>query len=150
MTDESVHEGGCLCGAVRYRSTTPPVRGVLCHCSMCRKHSGAPVLAFVHFPLESFRWLRGRPTRHQSSKFAQRGFCSTCGSTITMHEEVLRDRVQVTVGSLDEPSRVRMDDHVWTEDQISWFEVKDQLPRFRQSSSGVPSKALESDESRET
>jgi hypothetical protein len=67
-----------------------------------------------------------------------------------MHEEVLRDRVQVTVGSLDEPNRVRMDDHVWTEDQISWFEVKDELPRFRQNSSVVPTIASEPDESRET
>jgi len=67
-----------------------------------------------------------------------------------MHEDVLGDRVQVTVGSLYEPNRVRMDDHVWTEDQIPWFEIKDELPRFRQSSSVVPTKALESDESRET
>jgi hypothetical protein len=59
-----------------------------------------------------------------------------------MHEEVLEDRVQVTVGSLDEPQRVRLDDHVWTQDQLPWFEVNDQLPRFKQNSSAVPTKAL--------
>ncbi len=143
MSDESVHEGGCLCGAIRYRSTAAPVRGVICHCSMCRKHSGAPVLAFVHFPLESFRWLEGEPARYQSSKLAQRGFCPACGSTISMHEEVLDDRVQVTVGSLDEPERVKMNDHVWTQEQIPWFQVNDALPRFDRSSTAVPSKASE-------
>ncbi len=143
MSDESVHEGGCLCGAIRYRSTAAPVRGVICHCSMCRKHSGAPVLAFVHFPLESFRWLEGEPARYQSSKFAQRGFCPACGSTISMHEEVLDDRVQVAVGSLDEPERVKMNDHVWTQEQIPWFQVNDALPRFDRSSTAVPSKASE-------
>jgi hypothetical protein len=60
-----------------------------------------------------------------------------------MHEEVLGDRVQVTLGSLDEPQRVRPNDHVWTQDQLPWFEIKDQLRRFPQSSSVVPTKAVD-------
>jgi hypothetical protein len=134
-------EGGCLCGAIRYRATSAPVRGVICHCFMCRKHSGAPALAFVHFPAQAFIWVRGQPTRFQSSEFAQRGFCSNCGSTLTMHEEVLADRVQVTVGSLDEPERVRIDDHVWTEQAIPWFQIADPLPRYPTSSPAVPTRA---------
>ena len=63
-----------------------------------------------------------------------------------MHEEILSDRVLVAVGSLDEPPRVYPDDHLWTQDQIPWFEIKDQLPRFRQNSSAVPTRALDSDE----
>jgi hypothetical protein len=59
-----------------------------------------------------------------------------------MREEVLRDRVQVCVGSLDEPDTIRIDDHVWTQQRVAWFEIKDDLPRFPQSSSAVPSKAL--------
>ncbi len=140
MEDE-IFEGGCLCGAVRYRAASSPLRSVICHCSMCRKHSGAPVLAFVHFPIQSFVWIKGQPTRYRSSEFAERGFCARCGSTMTMHEEVLEDRVQVTVGSLDTPERVRPDDHVWTQEQLPWFQVLDKLPRFPQSSSVVPSKA---------
>jgi hypothetical protein len=49
-----------------------------------------------------------------------------------IYEEGLTDRVQVTLGSLDTPERVRLDDHVWTEDRLAWFEVKDDLPRFAQ------------------
>jgi len=60
---------------------------------------------------------------------------------MSMHEEVLVDRVQVAVGSLDHPERVRIDDHVWTQEQISWFHVSDQLSRFPRSSSAVASKA---------
>ena len=140
MTD-TVFEGGCLCGAIRYRAAAPPMRAVICHCSMCRKHTGAPIGSFVHFPIDSFTWLSEQPTRYRSSEFAERGFCSQCGSTVAMHEEVLNDRVQVALGSLDQPDRVSINDHVWTEDQISWFEIKDDLPRFRQSSSAVPTKA---------
>ena len=142
---ENIYEGGCLCGEIRYRSTVSPIRGVICHCSICRKHSGAPALAFVHFPTSDFMWLSGEPARYRSSTFAERGFCATCGSTVTMHEEVLQDRVQIAVGSLDEPDRVQPNDHVWTEDQVQWFRIDDGLPRFPKNSSAVLSKALESE-----
>ncbi len=59
-----------------------------------------------------------------------------------MHEEVLGDRVQVTLGSLDRPQDVRPDDHVWTQSRLTWLEVADDLPRFAQSTDAVPSRAL--------
>lgn len=142
MSNES-YRGGCLCGAVRYRATAPPLRGVICHCSMCRRHSGAPALAFVHFPRDAFRWENGEPARYRSSRHAERGFCRTCGSTVSMHEDVLADRVQVAVGSLDEPDRVAIDDHVWTGSGIAWFEVRDALPRHPRSSPAVATRAAD-------
>ena len=144
MPDSPAFTGGCLCGAIRYEARAQPLRGVICHCSMCRKHSGAPVLAFVHFPRSAFRWLGQQPKRYRSSAFAERGFCALCGSTLSMHEEVIADRVQVTVGSLDDPSRVKIDDHVWTKEQLQWFNVADDLPRFSASSTAVATKASES------
>ena len=141
MNEAAIFEGGCLCGAVRYRATAPPIRGVICHCPMCRRHSGAPVLAFVHFRLQDFGWVRGAPTRYRSSAFAERGFCSVCGSTLSMHEEVLADRVQIAVGSLDQPQRITITDHVWTRHQLPWFQITDRLPRFLASSSAVPTQA---------
>ena len=140
MTNE-MYEGGCLCGAVRYKSTAVPIRCVICHCEYCRKHSGAPCLSFVHFPIKAFTWLTKEPRRYRSSRYAERGFCPECGSTLSMHEEVLGDRVQVTLGSLDNPGRVEPQDHVWTQSQISWFEVEDELPRFQRSSTAAPSEA---------
>jgi hypothetical protein len=134
-------EGGCLCGAVRYRATVEPLRGVMCHCEMCRKHSGAPALAFVHFPSDAFAWIGAQPAWYRSSAFADRGFCPKCGSTLGMREQVLADRVQVCVGSLDEPARIRLDDHVWRRSRVAWFETSDELPRFEKSSSAVESKA---------
>ena len=143
MSESSVFKGGCLCGAVRYRATSAPVRGVICHCPMCRKHSGAPALAFVHFRSQDFTWLGGQPTRYRSSEFAERGFCAACGSTLSMHEEVLADRVQIVAGSLDEPQRIHIDDHVWTQHQLPWLRIEDRLPRYTASSTAVPSKAAE-------
>ena len=64
-----------------------------------------------------------------------------------MHEEVLDDRVQVTLGSLDDPEIVQPEDHVWTQSQVSWFEIRDDLPRFEKSSTAVASKAGEDQDS---
>jgi len=140
---EAIYEGGCLCGAIRYRATANPTRCMICHCQTCRKHSGGPCLSFVHFPVESFSWLGAKPKRFRSSAFAERGFCAACGSTISMHEEVLADLVQIALGSLDQPERVRPDDHVWTKSRIAWFDISDNLPRFPGNSPAVPSKALD-------
>ena len=135
--------GGCLCGAVRYRATADPIRAVNCHCGMCRRLSGAAFLTYVHFLIGAFTWTKGEPTRYRSSSEAGRGFCDRCGSTLTMYETVLKDRVQVTLGSLDRPENVRPDDHVWTESQLAWLHIDDDLPRFPRMSSAVPSRALE-------
>jgi hypothetical protein len=135
--------GGCLCGAVRYRATVDPIRAVNCHCGMCRRASGAAFLTHVHFPIGAFTWSQGYPTRYRSSSEAERGFCNRCGSTLTMHETVLDDRVQVTLGSLDRPDNVRPDDHVWTGSQLPWLRIDDDLPRFPRTSSAVPSRAVE-------
>ena len=135
--------GGCLCGGLRYRAEAGPVRVVICHCSICRRVSGAPMLCFVHFPGNAFAWLHGEPLRYRSSPHAERGFCPRCGSTLTMHEPVIADRVQVTLGSLDDPAAIRPQDHVWTEQQLPWLRVDDDLPRFPTISSAVPSRALD-------
>lgn len=141
MQDDPTFEGGCLCGAIRYRATAAPLRGVICHCAICRRHSGAPALAFVHFPADAFEWRGPAPNWFRSSAHAERGFCPRCGSTLGMREDVLDDRVQVSIGSLDDPTRVRIDDHVWTRSRLPWFETTDHLPRFARSSTAVPSDA---------
>ncbi|HSX61013.1 MAG TPA: GFA family protein [Tahibacter sp.] len=143
MPEAIRYEGGCLCGAVRYAASAAPLRGVICHCAMCRRHSGAPALAFVHFPADAFTWTTAPPRWYRSSAFAGRAFCAACGSTLGMREDVLADRVQVCVGSLDEPARARIDDHVWTSARLPWFDTTDALPRFAGSSTAVPSKAID-------
>ena len=135
--------GGCLCGAVRYRASADPLRVVSCHCGACRRASGAAFMTFVHFPASAFEWIGGQPTRYRSSAEAERGFCAVCGSTLSMHEAVLADRVQVSLGSLDRPDLVRPDDHVWTTSQLPWLNLVDDRPRFPTVSDAVPSRALD-------
>jgi hypothetical protein len=63
-----------------------------------------------------------------------------------MHEAVLPDRVQVALGSLDRPQDVQPDDHVWTERQMPWLNLVDDLPRHPKISDAVPSRALDEGE----
>ena len=65
-----------------------------------------------------------------------------------MHEAVLADRVQVSLGSLDRPDLVRPHDHVWTKSQLPWLEVVDDLPRYPKISTAVPSRVIEGDDDR--
>jgi hypothetical protein len=58
----TVREGGCLCGAVRYRIEALPTDIAYCHCRMCQKASGAPAMAWATVPASAFAWTRGRPT----------------------------------------------------------------------------------------
>lgn len=70
--------GGCLCGAVRYRTTAEPIRAVNCHCGMCRRMSGAAFLTHVHFLIGAFTWTKGKPTRYRFLSLA-RGFPAPSG-----------------------------------------------------------------------
>jgi hypothetical protein len=122
------------------------MRAVNCHCGMCRRISGAAFMTFVHFPASAFAWEDAEPTRYRSSVDAERGFCARCGSTLSMHEAVLADRVLVSLGSVDRPDLVRPDDHVWTRSQLPWLKVADDLPRFATISDAVPSRAAVDDD----
>jgi hypothetical protein len=75
-------EGHCLCGAVTIRSKTAPGWVGACHCRMCQRWSGA---VFACFPAEGVT-VDGPVTRFQSSDFAERAFCATCGSHLWMRD----------------------------------------------------------------
>jgi hypothetical protein len=77
-------EGGCLCGGVRFVATGQPSGAFWCHCQSCRKHTGAPVSVFVEFDREAYTITKGEITRFESTPGkTRRGFCATCGSTLT-------------------------------------------------------------------
>ena len=138
--------GGCLCGAVRYAARAAPLRVVSCHCAHLPAGLRRRVPDLRPFSGGRVRVDPRRAARYRSSAEAERGFCPVCGSTLSMHEAVLADRVQVSLGSLDRPDLVRPDDHVWTSSQLPWLELVDDRPRFATTSDAVPSRALDGDD----
>lgn len=136
MSAAAIHEGGCLCGAVRYRADAPPKHVNHCHCRMCRVGSGAPILTWVTFSRDRFRWTKGAPTMRRSSDIAQRGFCNTCGTALLWQGDAGPGEIDVTAGSLDRPEGIAPQDHLWTESALPWFTVVDDLPRYQRSRKG--------------
>lgn len=124
--------GGCLCGAVRYACQQAPVDIGYCHCRMCQRASGAPVVAWAEFPPEAFSYTRGAPRTFQSSTDAQREFCGDCGSQLLFRDTAEAKSVDINVGTLDDPGQVAPRYHIWTESQLAWFKVDDSLPRHKQ------------------
>ncbi len=129
MADDAVHEGGCLCGAVRYRVAGAPAWVAHCHCQSCRRATGAPMVTWVGFVRDRFEVTRGAPERFASSPGVARRFCAGCGTPLTYEAERFPGEVHVTVGSLDRPEDFPPAGHVWTSEQITWLHLADELPR---------------------
>lgn len=110
--------GGCQCGRVRYTAEIADDEAYLCHCRMCQRATGGVSIAFRNVPLADVTWQR-EPDRYRSSSFAQRGFCRECGTPLT-YERDGADRLDLTVGSFDEPFGFRPVSHSGVE---SWHEA---------------------------
>jgi hypothetical protein len=124
------YEGGCLCGQIRFRIAAQPGATGYCHCRMCQKNSGAPAIAWVIFPAESFRWIAGTPATYRSSARAKRSFCANCGSYMLFTTEECPTEVSVNTASLDDPDLFPPRMHIFTERRISWFSTHDELPHY--------------------
>lgn len=123
--------GGCLCGAMRYESDALPFHETICHCSMCRRATGAPMVAWFSVPRAQLRWLDGEPARYASSADATRTFCPRCGTPLTFEDSHYPDEIDVTVCSLDAPVQMVPRDHTHTATQLEWVRLADSLPRYR-------------------
>jgi len=120
--------GGCLCGAVRYRCEPPARPPAYCHCTSCRRAAGAHVVAWFTVSTSSLTFTQSQPAIYRSSAPVQRGFCPRCGTQLTYRNDQWPGEVDITVGSLDEPGRVPPTAHIWMEDAAPWDCPGDGLP----------------------
>lgn len=104
-TRKPIYTGGCQCGAVRYALYAEPTNPHVCHCRMCQKAFGNYFAPFAGVPPKDFAWVKGAPATFKSSEVAERGFCRDCGTPLSFRY-VDKDRISVSLGSLDEPARV--------------------------------------------
>ncbi len=96
--------GGCMCGRVRFAAVIENDDAYLCHCRMCQRASGNVSLAMKNVKQADVRWER-EPDYYQSSAIARRGFCSGCGTSLTFEYLKGSDKMDLIVGSFDDPSR---------------------------------------------
>ncbi|WP_421718505.1 GFA family protein [Algiphilus sp.] len=132
MDNAVKHEGGCLCGGVRFEVYGGFEGFFLCHCSHCRKGTGSAHAANIFSHVAKLRWLSGESqvtvynlpeTRHV------RSFCTVCGSalpTLQMNGRLL----VVPAGSLDTDVPLRPQGHIFMESRANWDEQLEKLPQF--------------------
>jgi hypothetical protein len=116
--------GSCLCTGVRFELRSAPQLMNHCHCSMCRKHTGAAFGTFLHGKASDFRWVAGEAlvTRYASSPGNERAFCSLCGSTLPVIEAP-DDHVCIPAGSLDDDPVIRPSVQFFTGSKAPWHEL---------------------------
>jgi hypothetical protein len=117
-------EGGCLCGAIRFAATGTPKGVFWCHCQSCRRHSGAPVAVFVAFERLAYAVTRGEITKFKSSPGTTRGFCATCGSTLTCEVAQLPTETHFHVGAFDDPAGFEPSKHFFRNEQLPWLHLQ--------------------------
>ena len=125
------HLGGCFCGELRFESDADPVETGYCHCSICRRTTGAPLLAFASFPVETFAYTKGEPQIFESSSKGQREFCRICGTQICFRESGVPSTVDVNSGTLDEINAVAPEHHIYTSSRVEWLAIEDRLPAYK-------------------
>jgi hypothetical protein len=111
--------GGCQCGAVRYKATAMLDNAHLCHCRMCQKAVGGVFAALVAAPKDAFTITRGTPAVFRSSELVERGFCAACGTPLFFND-VTANRINLTMGSLDDPSLFPPRANTGIEGRVSW------------------------------
>jgi hypothetical protein len=99
-----------------------------CHCSMCRKHHGAPFATYVSAPLEGFRWVRGEETilSYRSSPQWVRNSCGVCGSTLPM---TVGTQALLPAGPLEGDLGIKPQGHIFVGSKASWYTIADNLPQ---------------------
>lgn len=134
MSDQTVLRGGCNCGAVRYEIASKPLAVIACHCTSCRRQSGAAFSVNLVVRADTMTvegelasWL---DPDTESGAPIQRQFCGTCGSPIRSVPTAAPKMIALKVGTLDAPEAFAPVMHIWTRSALPWATIPDGLPRF--------------------
>jgi hypothetical protein len=128
-------EGGCCCGAVRYRLTDSPLIVHACHCRDCARLSGGLFTVNAWIEADAVTVTSGAPRAHRlkggSGKDHEVFFCATCGTQVwSRYHAAPGSTLFVRVGTLDEPERLAPDVHIYTRSKQPWLPLPEDVPSF--------------------
>jgi hypothetical protein len=126
-------KGGCYCGRIRYEAAGTPFHETNCHCSICRRTTGAPFVTWFSVLRSQFRLVRGEPARFRTTAKGMRSFCPQCGTQLTFEHEDFMGEIDVTTCSLDDPEALPPTDHTRTSSKLGWVQLADGLPQHPES-----------------
>lgn len=130
--------GGCLCGAVRFETAAPTLFCVHDHCEWCRRAHGAAFVTWIGFRADAFTMTRSETLRwYASSEKSERGFCSTCGTTMFYRTELAPGEIHVALACVDEQASFEPNAHIFWEARVPWFPFTDDLPKVDRDAKSI-------------
>lgn len=124
-------EGGCHCGAIRYKIDGTHLTHAICHCSDCRRHAGAPMVGWTMYPKASVKIAKGSLKIYKSSEHGRRHFCENCGTGLFyFNDKILPGIIDVQSATYDDPNAVPAQAHIQVAERITWMKNVHQLPEF--------------------
>ena len=124
MTKTRTRSGSCLCGTVRLTAYEPENRVGACNCSMCRIWGGGPLLA-VDCGTEVQIANEDRVTVFGSSEWAERGFCSICGTHL-FYRLKRTGQVFAPAGLFTDQDGFNFDHQVFIDEKPDYYEFANQ------------------------
>ncbi|MCJ2187930.1 GFA family protein [Novosphingobium beihaiensis] len=132
---ETVHEGGCGCGALRYRVHGEPIFVNNCHCTLCQHQTGSTSVVNAFYESERIEIVSGE-TREDEVKSGSGGRhvicrCAACGTAVMSHYDPIGKRgAGLRAGTFDDPSWIRPDAIIFVSEKMPWVTLPEGIPAF--------------------
>ena len=124
---DPVATGGCLCGAIRYAVAARLKNVIACHCSHCRRISGAGASHNAAIPSSAMSITAGKPKMYadtaDSGNRLNRFFCADCGSSLYSRRDKVPEMTILKVGTLDDASGLALAMNIWADSALPWMHI---------------------------
>ena len=137
-----VREGGCVCGAVRYRIKADPQFGLVCHCTWCQRRSGSAFAFVAYCRTEDVEFNGGARTTYEhrsdeTGRWLRIEFCPVCGATVAHTTELRPGTIGIAAGTLDAPDSFKIDRHIWARSARPWMTIPEGVEVYEKGSQGA-------------
>jgi len=127
---KNTHEGGCLCGAVRYKTIGQPKRVSACSCTFCQRRTGSALGISVYFEKTNVEFLSGKMKKYKltsdAGRWLETEFCENCGTTVTWTLEYRPEYRGIAGGTFDQPTFwYQLQRYVYTRSKPAWLKIPD-------------------------
>jgi hypothetical protein len=123
-----IREGGCLCGAVRFKAAGEPINVRVCHCRNCQKAMGSPFFARALFSQDAIS-IEGSTASYPSSERIHRVFCKKCGTRLFAWRRN-GTAAGIALAAFDDRNAFAPTEHIWVAEKIDWVRLDDGLPQY--------------------
>lgn len=135
---DNMHEGGCLCGSVRYRVQGEPAIGMVCHCRFCQRRLATAFAMIAYFAENQVEMLQGELSTYEhrsdeTSRWLRLQFCPRCGTTICHTAEARPGFRGIAAGTFDDPDWFKIERHIWTRSARPWVSIPAGVQVFDQA-----------------